>query len=251
MARDPTGMDPAFVFGYGSLLARGEGTPCRLRRAPPPLGRGDGQPAHDPGLQVLPRRRGGGRAGRVRGLPRRRAASPEPRCTGLAFPVDAAALGELDARERNYRRVDVTAMRRRRPRRPRVGVPGAGGGARSAVEAGVRGGDRRGLTRVRGGRAGGVRGVRPGLRRREPELPGEGSHARAGRRARERQRRLGREEGERGRSRSRPSRRRGTAARSAHAARTSIRSRSELAARPAPHAPCPAPLTFAGVHPRG
>src|ERR687897_545233 len=31
MGRDPTGMAPAFVFGYGSLLDGATGTPCRLR----------------------------------------------------------------------------------------------------------------------------------------------------------------------------------------------------------------------------
>src|SRR5918995_1014683 len=30
MGRDPTGMDRALVFGYGSLVAAGEGRPCRL-----------------------------------------------------------------------------------------------------------------------------------------------------------------------------------------------------------------------------
>ena len=110
-------------------------------------------------------------------------AVPEPgaACDGLAFPVDAAALGELDARERNYRRVEVDGAGRRRPRRARLGVPGPGGGAR-ALRGGRAGGDRRGLARVRGGRAGGVRGVRAGLRHRAGAAR-EGSHARAGPRA--------------------------------------------------------------------
>ena len=46
-------------------------------------------------------------------------AVPEPgaRVAGLAFPVDAAALGELDARERNYRARGRDGAGRRGPRR--------------------------------------------------------------------------------------------------------------------------------------
>ncbi len=101
-------MEPAFIFGYGSLLARGDGVPCRLA-------------GH--------RRRWGVAMDNRRTIPGYKyfldpdGARPEVYVTfldavaergssvdGLAFGVSAAALGELDARERNYRRVDVTAM---------------------------------------------------------------------------------------------------------------------------------------------
>jgi cation transport regulator ChaC len=101
-------MDPAFVFGYGSLLERGKGTPCRLGGHRRRWGVAMDNRRTIPGYKYF-LEPGGGRPGVFVAF---LDAVPEPgaSCTGLAFPVDAAALGELDARERNYRRVDVTAM---------------------------------------------------------------------------------------------------------------------------------------------
>jgi len=101
-------MDPAFVFGYGSLLEHGNGVLCRLA-------------GH--------RRRWGVAMDNRRTIPGYKyfldpdGARPDVFVTfldavaergssvhGVAFGVSAVALGELDARERNYRRVDVTAM---------------------------------------------------------------------------------------------------------------------------------------------
>ena len=100
-------MDTSFVFGYGSLLQRGDGVPCRLA-------------GH--------RRRWGVAMDNRRTLPGYKyfldpgGARPEvfvafldvvaeagSAVEGLAFPVAADVLAGLDARERNYRRVDVTA----------------------------------------------------------------------------------------------------------------------------------------------
>ena len=101
-------MDPAFVFGYGSLLARGEGTPCRLGGHRRRWGVAMDNRRTIPGYKYFlePGR------GRPEVFVAFLDAVPEPgaSCAGLAFGVDAAALGELDARERNYRRVDVTAL---------------------------------------------------------------------------------------------------------------------------------------------
>lgn len=101
-------MDPAFVFGYGSLLARGVGTPCRLGGHRRRWGVAMDNRRTIPGYKYFLEPGGGRPDVFVAFLD----AVPEPgaSCAGLAFPVDAAALGELDARERNYRRVDVTAL---------------------------------------------------------------------------------------------------------------------------------------------
>ena len=100
-------MDPAFVFGYGSLLARGEGTPCRLAGHRRRWGVAMDNRRTIPGYKYFLEPDGGRPDVFVTFLD----AVPEhgASCTGLAFPVDAATLGELDARERNYRRVEVTA----------------------------------------------------------------------------------------------------------------------------------------------
>ena len=99
-------MDPAFVFGYGSLLERGTGTPCRLEGHRRRWGVAMDNRRTIPGYKYFLDPAGGRPEVFVAFLD----AVPEPgaACAGLAFPVDPAALGELDARERNYRRVDVT-----------------------------------------------------------------------------------------------------------------------------------------------
>jgi cation transport regulator ChaC len=102
-------MDPAFVFGYGSLLEGGTGTPCRLaghrrrfgvamdnRRTLPgykyflDAATGERPPVFVAFLDLLP--------------------DPGAGVDGVAIPVDGARLAALDDRERNYRRVDVTAQ---------------------------------------------------------------------------------------------------------------------------------------------
>jgi hypothetical protein len=99
-------MAPAFVFGYGSLLEGATGAPCRLpgwrrrfgvamdnRRTIPgykyflDAGTGERPAVHVAFLDLEP--------------------DPSAHVDGVALAVDGADLGELDARERNYRRVDV------------------------------------------------------------------------------------------------------------------------------------------------
>ena len=101
-------MDAAFVFGYGSLMEHGEGTPCRLGGHRRRWGVAMDNRRTIPGYKYFLEPDGGRPEVYVAFLD----AVPEPgaSCTGLAFPVTAPALDELDARERNYRRVDVTAM---------------------------------------------------------------------------------------------------------------------------------------------
>ena len=98
-----------FVFGYGSLLRRPDGVPCHLlghRRAwnvamdnrqtipgykyyvDPETG--ERPPVHVTFLNLYP--------------------AAEGRVNGIAFPVTAEALDELDRRERNYDRIDVTRL---------------------------------------------------------------------------------------------------------------------------------------------
>ena len=101
-------MDPVFVFGYGSLLEAGAGTPCRLAGHRRRFGVAMDNTRTIPGykyfvdaatgarpavsvafLDVVRGRRAGRRGRRLRGL--------------------RGALEVLDARERNYRRVEVGA----------------------------------------------------------------------------------------------------------------------------------------------
>jgi cation transport regulator ChaC len=98
-----------FVFGYGSLLRRPGGIPCRLlghRRA--------WDVAMDnrrtiPGYKYYVDPDTGSRpAVYVTFLSIHPAAGG--RVNGVAFPVTAEALGELDRRERNYERIDVTGL---------------------------------------------------------------------------------------------------------------------------------------------
>ena len=99
-------MDRSFVFGYGSLLAAGDGSPCRLaghrrvwgvamdnRRTIPGykyfLDPDGGRPAvHVAFLDVVP--------------------DGDGSVAGVAFEVPD--IWAVDARERNYARVEVTAM---------------------------------------------------------------------------------------------------------------------------------------------
>ena len=101
-------MDLSFVFGYGSLLERGKGTPCRLGGHRRRWGVAMDNRRTIAGYKYFLEPGGGRPDVFVSFLD----AVPEPgaSCIGLAFPVGTAALGELDARERNYRRVDVTAL---------------------------------------------------------------------------------------------------------------------------------------------
>lgn len=99
-------MDPAFVFGYGSLLERGEGVPCRLEGHRRRWGVAMDNRRTIPGYKYFLDPAGGRPEVFVTFLDA--VADPRAACAGLAFPVDPAALAELDARERNYRRVDVT-----------------------------------------------------------------------------------------------------------------------------------------------
>ena len=102
-------MDRAFVFGYGSLVRGSAGVPCRLaghrRRWGVAMDNERTLPGYkyfrDPSTRARP-------AVFVAFLD----AVPEPAAhvDGLAFAVDESALAALDARERNYRRVEVTAQ---------------------------------------------------------------------------------------------------------------------------------------------
>ena len=101
-------MDRAFVFGYGSLVQGAAGVPCRLAGHRRRWGVAMDNRRTIAGYKYFLEPGGGRPDVFVSFLD----AVPEPgaSCIGLAFPVDTAALGELDARERNYRRVDVTAI---------------------------------------------------------------------------------------------------------------------------------------------
>ena len=91
-------MDLSFVFGYGSLLERGKGTPCRLDGHRRRWGVAMDNRRTIAGYKYFLEPGGGRPDVFVSFLD----AVPEPgaSCIGLAFPVDTAALGELDARER-------------------------------------------------------------------------------------------------------------------------------------------------------
>jgi cation transport regulator ChaC len=99
----------AFVFGYGSLVRRPDGLPCHLlghrrawnvamdnRRTIPGYkyyvdpDTGERPPVRVTFLNLYP--------------------AAEGRVNGVAFPVSAEELDELDRRERNYDRVDVTEL---------------------------------------------------------------------------------------------------------------------------------------------
>ena len=100
-------MDAAFVFGYGSLLEGGEGVPCRLAGHRRRWGVAMDNRRTIPGYKYFLAPDGSRPEVHVAFLDV--VAEPGSAVEGLAFRVDAARLAELDARERNYRRVDVTA----------------------------------------------------------------------------------------------------------------------------------------------
>jgi cation transport regulator ChaC len=98
-----------FVFGYGSLLRRAGGIPCHLhghrrawnvamdnRRTIPgykyylDADTGERPPVRVTFLNLYP--------------------AADGRVNGVALPVTAEALDELDRRERNYDRIDVTGL---------------------------------------------------------------------------------------------------------------------------------------------
>ena len=99
-------MTPALVFGYGSLLRAGTGVPCRLAGHRRRLGVAMDNTRTIPGYKYFLDAAGGGRpAVSVAFLDL--VAERAPRVDGVAFEVSAQALAALDARERNYRRVEV------------------------------------------------------------------------------------------------------------------------------------------------
>jgi len=98
-------MGAAFVFGYGSLLRSGRGVPCRLHGHRRRFGVAMDNRRTIPGYKYFLDPAGRRPAVYVAFLD----AVPDPAAsmTGVAFEV--ADLATLDARERNYARVDVTA----------------------------------------------------------------------------------------------------------------------------------------------
>jgi cation transport regulator ChaC len=98
-------MARAHVFGYGSLLEGGTGTPCRLAGHRRRLGVAMDNRRTIAGYKYYLDPRGGRPAVYVAFLD----LVPDAGASvlGLAFPVADGALDALDARERNYRRVDV------------------------------------------------------------------------------------------------------------------------------------------------
>ena len=99
-------MDRAFVFGYGSLLERGTGVPCRLAGHRRRWGVAMDNRRTIPGYKYYLDAGGARPAVFVAFLD----AVPDPGATieGLASEVTEAELAALDDRERNYRRVEVT-----------------------------------------------------------------------------------------------------------------------------------------------
>ncbi len=92
-------MDPVFVFGYGSLLERGAGTPCRLDGHRRRWGVAMDNRRTIPGYKYF--LEPGGARPEVFVAFLDAVQEPGASCAGLAFPVDPAALGEFDARERD------------------------------------------------------------------------------------------------------------------------------------------------------
>ena len=100
-------MDTAFVFGYGSLLRGGTGVPCRLEGHRRRWGVAMDNRRTFPGYKYF---LDGQTGERPEVFVAFLDASTEPgaHVDGLAFAVGETALAALDARERNYGRVDVT-----------------------------------------------------------------------------------------------------------------------------------------------
>jgi len=106
---------PQFVFGYGSLAAGAGGRRARLEGHRRVWGVAMDNRVTIPGYKAYRLRADGSRpAVFVAFLDV--VAEPGAWTDGVLFAVDGAALGVLDARERNYERVDVSAA-----------VPGAPG----------------------------------------------------------------------------------------------------------------------------
>ena len=106
MGRDPTGMPPALVFGYGSLLEGAAGTPCRLSGHRRHFGVAMDNRRTIPGYKYyLDAATGERPAVFVAFLDI--VEDPGSAVEGLALEVDPATLAALDDRERNYRRVEV------------------------------------------------------------------------------------------------------------------------------------------------
>jgi len=100
-------MPPAYVFGYGSLLEPGTGTPCRLRGHRRRFGVAMDNRRTIPGYKYFLDAATGERPAvcvAFLDVVADGAAAVE----GVAFEVSASALEALDARERNYRRVEVS-----------------------------------------------------------------------------------------------------------------------------------------------
>ncbi len=100
----------AYVFGYGSLVAEGEGCHvATLRGYRRTWGVAMDNAVDLPGYKHYLLRSDGSRpAVHVAFLDV--VADPACSVTGICLPVDRRRLAELDARERNYSRVDVTAL---------------------------------------------------------------------------------------------------------------------------------------------
>jgi|SRR5215217_149028 len=105
MGRDPTGMPPAYVFGYGSLLEDGAGTPCRLVGHRRRFGVAMDNRRTIPGYKYYLDAAGERPAVFVAFLDL--VPDGDAAVEGVAFEVSGEALRLLDARERNYRRVEV------------------------------------------------------------------------------------------------------------------------------------------------
>jgi len=100
-------MDRAFVFGYGSLLHGAAGVPCRLAAHRRRWGVAMDNRRTLPGYKYFLDPLTGGRP-EVFVAFLDAVADPEEHVDGVALRLDPAALPALDARERNYRREDVT-----------------------------------------------------------------------------------------------------------------------------------------------
>jgi cation transport regulator ChaC len=98
----------AFVFAYGSLLHGGTGDPCRLRDHGRRWGVAMDNRRTIPGYKYFLDAATGARP-EVHVAFLDVVAEPGASTCGVVIPVDDAGLAALDARERNYRRVDVRA----------------------------------------------------------------------------------------------------------------------------------------------
>ena len=100
------GMTPALVFGYGSLLDGATGAPCRLPGWRRRFGVAMDNTRTIPGYKYFLDAGTGARPDvHVAFLDLE--PDPSAHVEGVALPLGGADLGALDARERNYRRVEV------------------------------------------------------------------------------------------------------------------------------------------------